>query len=334
MSKGNIVSLFSGAGGLDLGFKKSGYNIIFANDFDESIKPTYDANHDVDMTLGDLREMTAEDVPNCDGIIGGPPCQSWSLAGNMEGADDERGSVFLDYMDIIRQKQPKFFVTENVPGILSKKHINNFEEIVEEFEEMGYTVEWQKLNAAEYGVPQRRRRVFIIGWKEEENIDFEWPESTDEELTQYEAGLYKLPAPVASEGEPTDPEDIPLSNHEYYVGSYSSRYMSRNRVRGWHEPAYTVLANARHQKIHPKAPKMVKIEKDTWEFKQGDEDKYRRYSVLEASILQGFVSVEEVLDEHKDHFIFNYDKLNDGYKMIGNAVPVELAHRVANGFSF
>lgn len=329
----NIVSLFSGAGGLDLGFRKAGYNIIFANDYDESIKPTYDENHDIDMEIGDLKKMTADDIPDCDGIIGGPPCQSWSLAGNMKGGNDERGSVFLDYIDIIRNKEPDFFVTENVPGLLSKRHRDDFDEIVEEFRDMGYTVDWKKVNAAHYGVPQRRRRVFIVGWREEEGVSFEWPEQ-EPEMSQRDADLHKLPAPIPSEGEPNDPNDLPLPNHEYYVGSYSSRYMSRNRVRGWEEPAYTVLANARHQKIHPKAPIMKKIKKDNWKFQEGKEDRYRRYSVLEAAVLQGFVTVEEALDDEQDQFIFKYDKLNDGYKMVGNAVPVELSHRVATGFEF
>lgn len=95
MSNKRIVSLFSGAGGLDLGFHNTGYNIVFANDFDEDIKPTYDKNHSIDMKLGDIRKLSEDDIPECEGIIGGPPCQSWSLAGSMEGVDDDRGiSVF------------------------------------------------------------------------------------------------------------------------------------------------------------------------------------------------------------------------------------------------
>lgn len=320
MSNKRIVSLFSGAGGFDLGFENMGYDIVFANDFDEDIKPTYDRNHDLDLVAKDIRELSDNEIPDCDGVIGGPPCQSWSLAGSMDGKDDERGSVFFDYINIIDEKDPDFFVTENVPGILSKKHYDDFMDIIDEFENMGYTVKYKKLNAAYYGVPQRRKRVFIVGIKDDIDFEFNFPNKNKKEMRQLDSKIPDLPEPESTEGDSYDNDKLDIINHEYYVGSFSSRFMSRNRVRSWDEPAYTVMANARHQKIHPKAPKMVKVEKDKWRFNKQFEDDYRRYSVHEAALLQTF----------PDDFEFIYDDVKTGYKMVGNAVPVKLAESIAS----
>lgn len=313
-----IVSLFSGCGGLDLGFENAGYNVVFANDYEERVKSTYDANHDTELTVRDIRELEYDDIPDCDGIVGGPPCQTWSLAGGLEGSDDDRGSVFYDYIDIIQAKQPKFFVTENVPGIVSKANIDEFEEIIESFKDIGYTVQYKKLDAEYFEVPQSRTRVFIVGVRNDLNYDYEFPTETQKPMTQ-NAALSGMGEPKETADDPHAESELPLANHEYYVGGFSSRFMSRNRVRGWYEPAYTVLATARHQKIHPQAPKMVNVGEDEWEFEEGKEELYRRYSVREAARLQTF----------PDEFTFKYDNIKDGYKMVGNAVPVKMAESIA-----
>ncbi len=312
-----IVSIFSGCGGLDLGFENAGYDVVFANDRAEHVEETYNDNHDSEITIKDVRELDYDDIPDCEGIIGGPPCQTWSLAGNLDGSDDERGSVFYDYIDIIQAKSPNFFVTENVPGIVSSSNIDEFEEILDSFQNIGYTVDWKKMDAERYGVPQSRTRVVIIGVRNDINFDYQFP-SPDEEPTVQAGSLPACPS-KETDGDAHDPTDLHLPNHEHYIGSYSSRFMSRNRVRKWDEPAYTVLAGARYQKIHPQAPKMVKVEKDDWKFKDGYEDEYRRYSVREAARLQTF----------PDDFIFHYDTVKDGYSQVGNAVPVKLAESIA-----
>ena len=128
-----IASFFTGAGGLDLGFEKAGFDIIYANENDKKIFSTFEKNFP--KTKLDKRSITkveSEDVPDCDGIIGGPPCQSWSAAGSHRGINDERGKLFLkEYVKIIKEKKPKFFLAENVPGIEYKKHENSFTEILE-----------------------------------------------------------------------------------------------------------------------------------------------------------------------------------------------------------
>ena len=118
-----IISLFSGAGGLDLGFEKAGFEIAMANEYDKTIWATYEKNHKAPLIKGDIRNVKETDFPDeVDGIIGGPPCQSWSEAGSLKGIDDARGQLFFDYIRILKEKQPKFFLAENVSGMLANRH--------------------------------------------------------------------------------------------------------------------------------------------------------------------------------------------------------------------
>lgn len=321
-----LVSLFSGAGGLDLGFEQAGYNIIWANDNDESLQDTY--RHNFPNTKLDARsiiDINSVEIPMSDGIIGGPPCQSWSLAGKMKGAEDTRGRLFYEYVRMIRDNKPKFFLAENVPGIVSKTHINKFEDLIKEFNKVGYIVSYEKLNAADFGLAQERKRVFIVGIRADLDIVFQFPTPTHGEtplkpyVTQKEV-IGDLPEPLrAKEKNLGNGRALEVPNHEYYTGKFSSRYMSRNRVRGWKELAYTVEASGRHAKLHPKAAPMTKLGEDSWIFDETDLKSYRRLSVRESARIQGF----------PDNFLFFYKYLNDGYKMIGNAVPVGLAKILA-----
>ena len=127
----NVVSFFAGCGGLDLGFEQAGFNVIWANDVEKSVEDTYRFNHPkTQFVLEDICNLSAKDIPECDGFIGGPPCQAWSAGGRNLGLKDERGRLFLEYIRIIQAKHPKFFVIENVEGILSDTHIVSFNEFV------------------------------------------------------------------------------------------------------------------------------------------------------------------------------------------------------------
>lgn len=122
-----IASFFAGCGGLDLGFEQAGFDIVWANEFDSTIHDTYQYNHpNTYLCKVDIRALKANDIPDCDGFIGGPPCQSWSEGGKQLGLKDERGQLFLDYLRLIKEKHPKFFIIENVKGIISYKHFNTF----------------------------------------------------------------------------------------------------------------------------------------------------------------------------------------------------------------
>ena len=146
-----VVSFFSGCGGLDLGFEQAGFEVVWANDNDPAVKETYLRNHPgTYLCLKDMRELSMYEIPECDGFIGGPPCQSWSEGGKQLGLDDERGKMFLTYIQFIQAKQPKFFVIENVKGILSDKHFQTFMKMLDQLRNAGYVVHYQLMNAMDY----------------------------------------------------------------------------------------------------------------------------------------------------------------------------------------
>lgn len=315
-----LISLFSGAGGLDLGFEKAGFEIAVANEFDKTIWDTYEKNHLAKLLKGDICNIDSSAFPACDGIIGGPPCQSWSEAGSLRGIDDPRGQLFYEYIRILNDKKPKFFLAENVKGMMAKRHNAAVTNIVQQFEEAGYDVFIKLLNAVDYGVAQDRKRVFYIGFRKDLNINFEFP-STFNEKKCFRDIIFDLKdtAIPALEKNKTNGKECKVMNHEYFTGAYSTIFMSRNRVRSWDEPAFTVQASGRQCQLHPQAPKMVKYGKNDCRFVEGQESLYRRLSVREVARVQGF----------PDDFEFIYTSLNDGYKMIGNAVPVNLAYVIA-----
>lgn len=317
-----VVSFFSGAGGLDLGFRQAGFDIIWANEFDSSIWATYRLNHPESYLDGrSITHISPEEVPDCDGIIGGPPCQSWSEAGAKRGIEDKRGQLFFDFIRILEHKQPKFFLAENVSGMLAPRNREALEHIKSLFQELGYKLSFELLNAKDYGVPQERKRVFFVGIREDLGREFHFPSPSTPEPISLKQAIYDLKdkaLPRASGITAERPECI-VPNHEYMTGGFSPIFMSRNRVRSWGEVSFTIQAGARHCAIHPQAPKMLRIAENKHIFVPEKEDLYRRLSVRECARIQTF----------PDDFIFRYDNIATGYKMIGNAVPVELARQLA-----
>lgn len=318
-----IVSFFAGAGGLDLGFQQAGFNVVWANEYDKEIWETYEKNHPhTTLDKRSIMDIPADDVPECDGIIGGPPCQSWSAAGAARGIKDQRGQLFYDFIRILEAKQPKFFLAENVSGMLISKHSEALDGIKELFKNagIGYELSFQMLNAADYEVPQDRKRVFFIGIRKDLDFKYQFPTERFPKIT-LEAAISDLTegALPAIEFNNTNGDACGIPNHEYMIGGFSTIYMSRNRVRGWDEQSFTIQAGGRHAPIHPQAPKMKLIEQDVRVFVPGKEDLYRRLTVRECARIQTF----------PDDFTFYYNKVAAGYKMIGNAVPVNLAKHIA-----
>lgn len=324
----NVISLFTGAGGLDIGFEKAGFQITMANEFDKSIWATFEKNHKTALIKGDIRNIKDSDFPDeVDGIIGGPPCQSWSEAGSQKGINDERGQLFFEYIRILEKKKPKFFLAENVSGMLADKHADAVMNILDLFRKAGYNVSMTLVNAADYGVAQDRKRVFYIGFRKDLDINFKFPMSTTE-FSEQKITLKQAIGDLDGTAIPAKDHNktngtLSILNHEYYIGAYSPIFMSRNRVRGWNEQAFTVQASGRQCQIHPSAPKMIKIDKNKCIFEPGKEYLYRRLTVRECARIQGF----------PDDFEFIYTDVNDGYKMIGNAVPINLAYVVASAHS-
>lgn len=324
----NVISLFSGCGGLDLGFEKAGFNIPIANEFDKTIWETFKINHPKTKLIeGDIRNVTKKDIEEffdgkIDGIIGGPPCQSWSEAGSLKGINDPRGKLFFDYIRLLKEFKPKFFLAENVSGMLANRNSDAVKNIINMFEEAGYNVSLTMINAKDYGVAQERKRVFYIGFREDLDIDFVFPDGStkedDKKITLRDT-IWDLQDSAVPANEKNKHNPDAINNNEYFTGAYSPIFMSRNRVKEWDEQAYTVQASGRQCQLHPQAPKMVKVGKNDCRFEEGKEELYRRMTIREIARIQGF----------PDDFKFVYENTNDAYKMIGNAVPVNLAYEIA-----
>ncbi len=317
----NILSLFSGAGGLDLGFKKAGFKTIWANEYDKEIWETFENNFpNTKLDRRSIVKIPSIEIPEAIGLIGGPPCQSWSEAGALRGIEDHRGQLFFEFIRVLRDKKPLFFLAENVSGMLAGRHGDALENIKNHFIESGYNLFLRLLNAHDYEVPQDRQRVFFVGFRKDLNITFKFPEAF---LTKrfLKDAIWDLKdnALAAKDKNYTNASACGIDNHEYMIGGFSTIFMSRNRVRGWDEPSFTIQAGGRHAPIHPQAPKMEFVEQNKRIFVKGSEHLYRRLSIRECARIQTFP------DAHK----FYYSNLTAGYKMVGNAVPPSLGYYMA-----
>lgn len=301
MREFTAVSLFCGAGGLDLGFDRAGYRTIWANDFDPDACKTHQNWSNAEVVCGDISKIDMSKIPVSDVVLGGFPCQGFSLSGPRK-IDDSRNVLYKHYVKLVRQNQPLAFIGENVKGLLTMGGGQIIEAIVEDFSQCGYDVFYRLVNARNFGVPQDRERVIIVGFRKDLRItDFVLPETNGETCTLAEA-LKNLP---------------PVQEHEVCTAPYSSRYMSRNRKRGWNDVAYTVPAMAKQVTLYPGSPDMVKVDTDLWRF--GADGETRRLSWREVAAIQTFPKDLEF-----------YGDLISIYKQIGNAVPVKLAEFVAN----
>ena len=296
------ASLFCGAGGLDIGFEEAGFKIIWANDFEPNACETYKKwNSEAEVVCGDISKVDMSKIPLTDIILGGFPCQGFSLSGPRK-IDDSRNVLYKHYVKLVKQNQPLAFVGENVKGLLTMGNGEIIKAIVADFGKCGYDVFYKLVNAKNFGVPQDRERVIITGFRKDLKIkNFSLPETNGESQTLREAiGDF----PMAKKDEICD-------------APYSSRFMSRNRKRGWDEVSFTIPAMAKQVALHPGSPDMEKLDKDLWKF--GDEKKTRRLSYKEAAAIQTFPRKMDFCGD-----------LTAKYKQIGNAVPVKLAKFVAS----
>lgn len=320
----NVVSFFAGCGGLDLGFEQAGFNVVWANEFEPHCRATYIRNHpNTNFVLEDICKIDPNSIPDCDGFIGGPPCQSWSVGGKQKGLDDERGQLFLKYIELIKAKQPKFFVIENVKGMLDEK----FKEVLEDFENRldgaGYDVQWSLLDAVNYRIPQNRERIFFVGFRKGLNVTFTFPRPTCVEPITLEKAIGDITEKprLISGGKRHElliiDENRP--NHDVLISKFGSFYYRGNRRRAWQQVSFTINATADFAPLHPSCPKMMYYGHENWNFQKDKLEEYRRLSVRECARIQTF----------PDDFIFEYEDIRDAYKMIGNAVPPRLGQALA-----
>lgn len=291
------VSLFSGAGGLDIGLSQAGFHTIWANDMDHFACETHRLWSDATVVEGDIAKVDFDTIPNCDLASFGFPCQGFSLSGPRK-IDDSRNTLYRHCVKLVEQKQPKLFLAENVKGLLTLGGGSIKDAIIRDFESKGYTVSLTLVNAADYHVPQDRHRVIIVGIRNDlvakYGVSFQMSKPYEDRVLLKDALSNKKP----------EASDICFA-------PYSSRYMSRNRKRGFDDVSFTIPAMAKQVPLHPSSPDMIKIDTDHYEFGRGVT---RRLSYIEAAAIQTFP---------KD-MTFCGD-LTSKYKQIGNAVPCELA---------
>jgi len=303
-----VVSLFSGAGGLDLGFIEAGHEVVWANDnFPDAVK-TYKKNIGNHIVCQDIATIKSENIPDHDILIGGFPCQGFSLANSKREENDKRNTLYLELLRVLIDKQPKFFLAENVKGILSLNKGKVFEMIIKDFSEAGYKVQHKILNAADYGVPQRRERVIIIGVRTDIGLELKYPKTSHE---QKDLLNFSNKKPWLSIGEALknipEPEDYhSLSNHTYSKFKLKFNGYLGNRKIDPTRPAPTVTARGDEKGgvvvlHHP--------------------NNHRRMSVRELALVQSFPI----------NFIFEGNN-SSAYRQIGNAVPPLLGLAVASIF--
>lgn len=287
-----IVSLFSGAGGLDLGLINSGHEIIWANDIDSDSCETYRLNIGDHIVCNDITKIKISEIPDCDVVVGGFPCQGFSLANMLRTTEDERNKLYRQFYRIIKGKKPKYFIAENVRGILSLDNGKVIKKIVEDFSKAGYKVKYQQFNTADYGVPQSRIRVIIAGTRADlsEQLDFKFPEPTHNKSNwvSISSALNGIPDPELDKSN--------LKNHIYSKYKVTNRNFTGHRLTDPEKPSPTILARGNGKGgvcaiQHP--------------------NNHRRMSVRESALIQTFPIDFEF-----------YGSMGSMYRQVGNAVPV------------
>ena len=342
--KFDVVSLFSGCGGLDLGFELAGlasvigenaameafkdknlysairhksiFHTIWANDLFREANQTYRANSNDTVLIQEMDIKKIKYFPAGNIVLGGFPCPGFSEAGPRL-IDDERNFLYIHFIRCLVQTQPKVFVAENVKGMMTLGKGEVLKQIIEDFATAGYNVQFKLLNARDFGVPQLRERVLIIGVRDDLDFDYQYPTPTHGQKD----GLKPFVTLKDAIG------DLRQDPGPYFTGSFSTIYMSRNRKKEWDDQSFTIQASGRQAPLHPDGPSMIKHNQNKWEL-PGGEEQNRRLSVKEIARIQTFPDWYQFSDGGNEHLSVN-GKLDKIYKQVGNAVPVLLAKAVA-----
>ena len=295
----DVVSLFSGCGGSDAGVISAGFNVVFANDILPYAKDVYEANHtDIEFRREDV--STIRNFPQAELLIGCYPCQGFSQGG-VRDPSRKVNKLYLEFARALSKIRPKAFIVENVSGMIRKNFKHLLEDQFKVFQDVGYTVSAEVLNAADFGVAQNRKRIFIVGIRDDFNLDFKFPTPSHGEKSENR----KKTISDALQGMPEWPEG------EFYDLEFHWYYLSRDRRNDWNDQSRTIVANPRHMPLHPISPIMKKFAHNDWRFV--DDSPARRFSYREAAAIQGF-----------ENLIFPDTKAGSmqmRYTVIGNAVP-------------
>ena len=289
--------MFSGAGGLDLGLIQAGNHIVWANDIDKDAVETYRKNISADIVCEDISKIDYSSVPEADVVVGGFPCQGFSMANMRRKMEDERNSLYKYFLKMLEEKQPLYFIAENVKGILNLGGGEAFRAILSGFEGAGYKVSVNRVNLADYGVPQKRVRVFFLGQRIDlgDELKLSIPSKTHSDKP--EDGLppwVSISQAIRHFPEPS--EDCPYPNHIASSYKLSFRNFTGHRPTDPDKPSPTILARGNGKGGVVAIPHY---------------NGKRRLTVRESACVQTF----------PDDFEF-VGKLNSCYRQIGNAVPV------------
>lgn len=329
-----LVELFCGGGIGGVGMKSAGYNVLAAYDFDKSAVKAYRYNLGNHAHQADITQLPIEDIPDADVIFGGPPCQDFSVAGKGLGEEGERGKLVWRYLEIIEKKKPKAFIFENVKGLIGKRHRQTFNALIEEFERIGYTVSWQIIMAWDYGVAQKRERVFIVGVRQDIGITYEFPQPNEKDYrTQVLRDVIgDLPEPIDTCGknvkqaehkadlnEPSPAittqyrcQTIEITNHnpesklpkyvQNILDGKSKTNFGQMPINDGEKPAYTVMASYATKKPN----EITSINGNP-----------RRFTVRECLRIQSV----------PDWYVFTDDiSLSAQYRIVGNGVASRVAY--------
>lgn len=295
----DVVSLFSGIGGLDLGFSEASYKIVWANDFDKYAVQTYRANFENKIILGDINDIPLEDIPNYHVLIGGFPCQPFSMMGEMKGFEDTRGTLFFRIIEIVKNQidrgnMPRAIILENVRSLRTHNKGNTFSIIKNTLMDLGYKVYDEVLNSVEYGVPQKRNRTYIVCFANH-NIDFQYP----------------MPEPLNG----MTLQDLLENNvhDKYFLSKKILPTILSNGTGGYIGKSAIDLQIAR-----PLCATMAKMHRACQDNYVSQNGKIRRLTPRECARLQGF----------GDEFKIPVSD-SQAYKQFGNAVTVNVSRAVA-----
>lgn len=304
MEKLKVASLFCGCGGTDIGllgdfdflgkhYESNGMEIVYANDIDDNACNIFKENFGITPDNRDIREVKSEEIPEFDILTGGFPCQSFSIiAQNPKrlGVKDERGKLFFEMCRILRERQPKCFIAENVKGILTANKKSAFPLILKEFEESGYDVQYRILNSANYGVPQKRERVIIVGFRKDLNIDFSFPDVEIEDENNF--------APLKKVIEKKVDEKYFFSERAVAGMMKKRESMNKGRAQDINKPCNTVGAHLAKVSLNSTDPVLM------------EGKRYRRFTPREVARIQSFPDDFELVGSEAAQ-----------YRALGNAIP-------------
>lgn len=301
-----VVSLFSGCGGSDAGLLEAGFDVLMANDNFAYAKDFYEENlPETDYLVCDVADINA--FPCADVLAGCYPCQGFSQGG---ARDPQRKLNYLyrEFDRALRKIKPKAFIVENVSGMSRRNFRHLLNNQVIRFRLAGYRVSHATLDAKHYGVPQDRKRIFLVGIRSDLGVGYEFPQPTH--------GFKDSPFPAISDAIRCLPQ---WPAGEFCADPFHWYYLSRNRYRPWNQQSKTIVSKMRHMPLHPASPKLLRIHTDKWVFE--NDSPARRFSYLEAALLQGF---------DRDVSFPDTAPMYAKYKVVGNAVPPPLFRAVAS----